>query len=205
MPPERSSDQRRRERESRARALPRPYHRSYGYRGYGSGFGRGTEDYGGRVHWGSGFAGVGSLGAYGGDTLPHVRFFEAQVGLGPYGGLGPKGYSRSDDRIWEDICDELTRRADIDPSRLTVRVRNGEVTLEGTVEDLHTRRLVDEIVSDCIGVGQVHNQLQIEGGKEVSSPEKGKVTKGSLPEGRAGARRNGIRESGFRSRSTGVH
>jgi hypothetical protein len=137
--------------------------------------------------------------------LPHVRFFEAQVGLGPYSGLGPKGYSRSDDRIWEDICDELTRRADIDPSRLTVRVRNGEVTLEGTVEDLHTRRLVDEIVSDCIGVGQVHNQLQIEGGKEVSSPEKGKVTKGSLPEGRAGARRNGIRESGFRSRSTGVH
>jgi hypothetical protein len=136
--------------------------------------------------------------------LPHVRFFAAEVGQGPYGGLGPKGYSRSDDRVREDICDELTRRADIDPSRLTVRVRNGEVTLEGTVEDLRTRRLVDQIVSDCIGVGQVHNRLQIEGAREVSSPGKEKRTRSSVSEGHAGARRNGIRESGFRSRSAGV-
>ena len=33
--------------------------RRHGYRGYGSGIGRDTGSFGGRVHWGRGFAGVG--------------------------------------------------------------------------------------------------------------------------------------------------
>lgn len=32
--------------------------RRHGYRGYGSGIGRDAETFGGRVHWGRGFAGV---------------------------------------------------------------------------------------------------------------------------------------------------
>ncbi|HSP93816.1 MAG TPA: BON domain-containing protein [Thermoanaerobaculia bacterium] len=75
--------------------------------------------------------------------------------------MAPKGYSRSDDRIREDICDELTRRPDIDPARLTVAVKDGEVTLQGTVRDLDTRRIVDEIASRSAGVKQVHNELRV--------------------------------------------
>lgn len=131
--------------------------RRHGYRGYGSGFDRG---FGGTVHWGRGFSGVGAPGESGPMTLPHAEMFEPPGG--PYAGRAPKGYARSDDRIREDICDELTLRPDIDPGRLTVKVSDGEVTLEGAVEDLESRRLADEIATRCIGVRQVHNVLKVE-------------------------------------------
>ena len=131
--------------------------RRHGYRGYGSGFDRG---FGGAVHWGRGFSGIGSPGESSATTLPHAGMFEDSGG--PYAGRTPKGYARSDERIREDICDELTRRPDIDPGRLTVTVANSEVTLEGAVEDLESRRLADEIASRCIGVRQVHNKLRVE-------------------------------------------
>jgi len=147
---------------TRRNGTRRTHHRTYGYRGYGSGFGRGTKGYGGGVHWGQGFGGVGFPGSFGGTALPQAGLFTAEVWQrGPYAGLAPKGYSRSDDRIREDICDELTRRPDIDPARLTVAVKDGEVTLSGTIRDLDSRRLVDEIASRCDGVKQVHNELQV--------------------------------------------
>ena len=40
--------------------------RKHAYRGYGSGFAKGTDSYGGAIHVGSGFAGVGSF-----DILAH--------------------------------------------------------------------------------------------------------------------------------------
>ena len=141
----------------------RTHHRTHGYRGYGSGFGPGTNSYGGAVHWGRGFGGVGVIGGYGGQTLPRAGFFDAEAWhRGPYLGLGPQGYSRSDERIREDICDELTRRRDVDPRRVVVTVRNGEVTLEGTVDSLEMRRLVDDVASACTGVTQLHDRLRLE-------------------------------------------
>ncbi len=133
--------------------------RRHGYRGYGSGFDRG---FGGSVHWGRGFSGIGSPGESGAMTLPHARMFEDLTG--PYAGRAPMGYERSDERIREEICEELTRRPDIDPSRLTVSVTNGEVRLEGEVEDLASRRLADEIATRCTGVRQVHNVLRVASG-----------------------------------------
>ena len=44
---------------SKPAAAPRP--RKHGYRGYGSGFSRGSESYGGAIHVPSGFGGVGTL------------------------------------------------------------------------------------------------------------------------------------------------
>jgi hypothetical protein len=79
---------------TRRNAPRRTRHRIYGYRGYGSGFDRGTEGYGGAVHWGHGFGGVGFPGWSGGTTLPQAVLFTAEVWQrGPYAGLAPKGYS----------------------------------------------------------------------------------------------------------------
>ena len=130
--------------------------RRHGYRGYGSGFDRG---FGGTVRWGRGFSGIGSPGESGAMTLPHAGMFEDLAG--PYAGRAPIGYERSDERIREEICEELTRRPDIDPGRLSVSVADGEVTLEGAVEDLESRRLADEIATHCTGVRQVHNVLRV--------------------------------------------
>lgn len=145
----------------------------HGYRGYGSAFGRGSEGYGGTVHWGRGFAGVGAPGLYSADAMPRFGLLTPEVWEpGPHRGVAPKGYVRSDDRIREDICDELTRHPDVDPSRLSVRVQEGEVTLEGSVEALWARQLADAIAGECLGVHQVHNLLEIEPARRSSSRPK---------------------------------
>jgi hypothetical protein len=99
------------ENEGESRAPRRGLHRSYGYRGYGSWSGRGTDSYGGMVHWGSGFGGVGVAGGYAGNTLPQAGLFEGEAwDRGPYFGVAPVGYSRPEESIREDICEDLTRR-----------------------------------------------------------------------------------------------
>ncbi len=142
-------------------------HRKHGYRGYGSGFGRGTTGYGGAVHWGQGFGGVGSSEGPGRGILPEAGIFPEHTHTG-YIGLAPKGYVRPDERIREEICDELTRRPDVDPREIEVRVVGGEVTLEGSVEDRTTRSAVDEIATNCAGVRQVFNRLRVIEGPAVA-------------------------------------
>ncbi|HTO74959.1 MAG TPA: BON domain-containing protein [Thermoanaerobaculia bacterium] len=147
----------------------------HGYGGYGSALGRGSE--GGSIHWGRGFAGVGAPGLYSRDALVHFGLVAPEIWEpGPHRGIGPKGYSRSDDRIREDICDELTLHPDVDPSRVTVDVRDGEVTLEGAVEAVWTRQLVDGIASECVGVRQVHNRLRIEPAATKKARDLGRVS-----------------------------
>jgi osmotically-inducible protein OsmY len=83
------------------------------------------------------------------------------VGQGQHFGKGPKGYRRSDERITEEICDQLTAHGDIDPSEVEVKVRNGEVTLTGTVDSRHAKRLAEDLAEDVSGVAEVINQIRI--------------------------------------------
>src|SRR5262249_9623160 len=52
---------------------------------------------------------------------------------GPYVGIGPRGYRRSDERIREDVCERFAEHGYLDPSELEVAVHDGEVLLSGTV------------------------------------------------------------------------
>jgi hypothetical protein len=81
--------------------------------------------------------------------------------VGRFDGVGPKGYQRSDDRIREDVCDRLTADTCVDPSDVDVRVKDGEVTLEGTIDSRETKRRVEDTVEDVAGVRQVHNFLHV--------------------------------------------
>jgi len=51
--------------------------RRHGYRGYGSGIGKDSASYGGRVHWGRGFAGI-DIPEGGGDALLESGLFTDQ-------------------------------------------------------------------------------------------------------------------------------
>jgi len=84
---------------------------------------------------------------------------EAQAGA--YAGRGPKGYQRSDERIREDVCDLLMADPDVDASSMSVTVKDGEVTLEGTAEDRRTKRAAEDLADDVAGVKQVHNRLRV--------------------------------------------
>ncbi len=94
---------------------------------------------------------------------------------GQFAGRGPKGYKRSDDRIKEDVNEQLTRNPDLDASDIEVNVENGEVTLTGTVDARQAKRLAEDLAENCSGVQEVHNQLRVRHGQAASEHERGEA------------------------------
>jgi osmotically-inducible protein OsmY len=125
-------------------------------RSYGSELGPGTPNLG---------AGYG----YGETERYGESFGTVGRNRGRFTGRGPKGYIRSDDRIREDVSDRLEQHGEIDATEIEIRVSNGEVTLEGTVEDRRTKRMAEDVVENCPGVKQVHNRLRVQGNAPVQS------------------------------------
>ena len=80
---------------------------------------------------------------------------------GEHYGRGPVGYKRSDDLIREDANDHLTQHSYIDATHISVRVEDGEVTLEGTVPDRDQKHYAEEVVEKIHGVNNVINHLRV--------------------------------------------
>lgn len=79
-----------------------------------------------------------------------------------YRGRGPKGYTRSDDRIREDVCDRLCDDPRVDASNIEVSVANGEVTLSGTVDARDVKHRAEDCAEDVSGVKNVQNNLRVQ-------------------------------------------
>lgn len=77
-------------------------------------------------------------------------------------GLGPKNYTRSDERIREDLNERLTDADDIDARGLSVEVSNGVATLTGTVEQRWMKHRAEDIAESCSGVRDVNNQIRVQ-------------------------------------------
>jgi osmotically-inducible protein OsmY len=80
---------------------------------------------------------------------------------GDYRGKGPRNYSRSDDRIKEDINDRLSDDPFVDASDIDVTVSSGEVTLTGTVDHRSTKRRAEDLAESVSGVKNVENRLRV--------------------------------------------
>ncbi|MFO1184926.1 MAG: BON domain-containing protein [Bauldia sp.] len=87
---------------------------------------------------------------------------------GPHKGRGPKGYTRSDERIEEDLADRLTDAPDIDASGIEVAVSSGEVTLTGFVPDRSAKRRAEDLAEAVSGVKHVQNNLRVKGSEETA-------------------------------------
>lgn len=174
----------------------RDFGRNYGWnaRGYntepnsyygGGNSGRGNYDPG----YGSSYGGSGARPYYGPDRSPDYSGRNEYYGntgntgnTGNYGmggessgrtqnhaGRGPRNYQRSDERIRDDVNEELTRHPGLDASDLDVRVNNGEVTLTGTVDNRSAKRMAEDAAESCSGVRDVHNQIRISSAEASSS------------------------------------
>ena len=55
------------------------------------------------------------------------------------------GYDSSDDRLVQEINDHLTQHGYIDASEIVVTVKDGDVTLEGSVPDEDQKKYVEEV------------------------------------------------------------
>lgn len=81
-------------------------------------------------------------------------------------GRGPRGYTRSDDRIREDVSDRLTDDPYVDASDIEVAVSGGEVTLTGHVEHRGARRRAEDLADSVSGVTHVQNNLRVRSASE---------------------------------------
>jgi len=75
-------------------------------------------------------------------------------------GKGPKNYSRSDRRVFEDVCEALTQLDSVDASDITVSVESSVVTLDGSVATAQMKELAEEAIVDLPGVKSVRNSLR---------------------------------------------
>jgi hypothetical protein len=82
---------------------------------------------------------------------------------GGHRGRGPKGYKRSDERIHEDVCERLMEDPFIDASNIEVVVKDGEVTLNGTVSSRGLKRRAEDLAELSSGIAHVQNNLRAEG------------------------------------------
>ncbi|RBB38670.1 transporter [Burkholderia reimsis] len=74
---------------------------------------------------------------------------------------GPKGYTRSDECIREDVCERLAHALDIDVSDVTVQVQDGCVVLDGTVPSRWMKHDIEDLADGCMGVRDVENRVRV--------------------------------------------
>ncbi|MBX9573325.1 MAG: BON domain-containing protein [Candidatus Obscuribacterales bacterium] len=77
------------------------------------------------------------------------------------GRRGPRNYKRSDERISDDIHEKIDRHLDVDAREVIIEVKDGEVTIKGTVFSRADKRLVEEMAEDVFGVKNVQNMLRV--------------------------------------------
>jgi osmotically-inducible protein OsmY len=140
------------------------------------GYGQSQRGQGGQREWrtrGSAGQGYGAQGYSAGsrDYRSQGYGFGSQAGLQrseagregrSYRGVGPRNYTRSDERIREDLNERLTDAHDIDASGISVEVSNGVVTLTGTVHERWMKHRAEDLADGCSGVRDVRNQLQVQ-------------------------------------------
>jgi len=69
----------------------------------------------------------------------------------------------SDDKIYDLVRQKLANDPDVKGGNFDVAVKNGVVTMKGTVQDEHAREKAEKIAKKVKGVTGVNNQLKVFG------------------------------------------
>jgi osmotically-inducible protein OsmY len=101
-----------------------------------------------------------------GKTWVNDSEYKDQTG---FVGHGPKGYKRSDDRIYEEVCETLMKDREVDARNIGVRVETGVVYLTGKVSSRRMKKIAEIIIEDLPGVQDVRNELSIFKGDDDNS------------------------------------
>ena len=104
---------------------------------------------------------------------------------------GPKNYRRSDERIREEVCDRLMQGG-LNAEEVEVQVKDGQVTLSGTVDNRQDKRAIEDLAEEILGVKEVQNQLRIQRGELSSRSEKSSASSasGSQTSGEGGSHKS---------------
>jgi osmotically-inducible protein OsmY len=88
------------------------------------------------------------------------RWLHGAAGDSGHRGKGPKNYQRSDQRVFEDVCEALAHDDAIDASDIEVTVHGGEVVLDGSVLSRTMKEHAEGILAGVPGVKSVRNLLR---------------------------------------------
>ncbi len=97
---------------------------------------------------------------FGDEDAERRRAWDKQQ-QGLHKGKGPRGYSRSDERIKEDINDRLSDDVFVDATDIEISVNQGEVILTGTVNERSSKRRAEDIAEGVSGVRNVENRIRV--------------------------------------------
>lgn len=150
---------------------------SGGSYGGGSSFGIGIGSGSGN-DMGVPFRGATTENQYGGHD--YGRGHEARQQQ-PQFARGPKGYKRSDDRLKEDLSEKLHHAYDIDSSDVEIDVKNGEITLSGTVPSREMRYRLEHLADGVVGVNDIHNNVKVK--RETMGGNQGSADQSRKPSG----------------------
>lgn len=153
-------------------------------------------------HWG---------GNEGHHSWPHLRAgwndpadaepFEGRLPPGSLASVrraGPKGYTRSDDRIKDDVCERLCRSSGIEVEDVSVEVSLGCVHLEGTVPHRAMKHRIEDIVERAIGVKDIDNRIRVRRpGERNAIREQDAARSADLPDQATDATSRGGEKSGL--------
>lgn len=117
----------------------------------------GNHAYGyGQASYGSGFedAALGNAARHSGV---------GRSGVVDHRGRGPRGYTRSDQRILEDLNERLCDDPLVDASNIDVRCEQGRIVLEGEVDDRRMKHRVEDIADAVSGAREVENRIRVAG------------------------------------------
>lgn len=150
---------------------------------YGGASGRGAWRSGGRRE---SYGGFGSQGFARGGQGSERR---SSPGTESFAGRGPKNFQRSDERIREAVSESLEQADDVDASEIEVEVKQGVVTLKGTVASRAMKRSAEECIENLPGVKDVTNQVRVESGdREDGAARSGSERTGSMSSGKSTTR-----------------
>ncbi len=136
--------------------------------------GYGPQGFGGYGTRGGNYGSVSSgrwMGeGYGGPSAEETR--SGRYDFGRWGTVGragrgpqehwPKSYTRSDERIREDLYERIVHHSYIDASDVAIAVSDGRVTLEGTVPERHMKHDIENIADECPGVKDIDNRIRVQ-------------------------------------------
>lgn len=103
-------------------------------------------------------------------------------------GQAPKNYKKSDERINDDVCEQLMSRG-LDCSGVEVSVKDGVVTLTGEVCERQDKHRIEQIAADVSGVSDVENQLRMK--KQTDDQSGSSASRGTSDSTRAASNATG--------------
>lgn len=82
-----------------------------------------------------------------------------------FAGVGPRGYSPSDDVIKEEVCHKLWEHDAIDASDLEVEVKDSKVIVTGSVPTPEMRELIEDVCDDFVPREKIELRLSLRRGR----------------------------------------